>query len=79
MGQRYTLPGKRRRHDNMPEQAFEAMYRWSDAYPLGTNPLAKVSGPVVLSTLRRFAKESAVYANTHLDSTATVIDFQLDK
>ena len=79
MGQERILPWWCRRHGKTPEQAFEAMYRWSDAYPLGPNPLAKVSGPAVLSTLRRFAKESGVYANTQFNSTVALVEFHLDR
>ena len=75
----HILPRSARRHGNLLWQAFEAMYRWSDAYPLGPNPLAKISGPVVLSTLRRFAKDWAVYAHTRFNSTAESISFNLDR
>ena len=56
-------------------QAFEAMYRWHKDYPLGSNPLAKISGPVVLRTLRRFAQDTGLYSNTIFQSVVSSIIF----
>ncbi len=56
-------------------QAFEAMYRWHGKYPLGPKPLAKISGPAVLQTLRRFARDTDLYKNTFMNSSVLSIDF----
>lgn len=53
-------------------QAFEAMYRWHDKYPLGPDPLAKISGPGVLHTLRRCAEDAGLYQNTTFGSSVLV-------
>ena len=59
-------------------QAFEAMYRWHGKYPLGPEPLAKISGPAVLQTLRRFARDADLYKNSIMDSSVLSIDFSED-
>lgn len=51
------------------------MYRWNGKYPLAPEPLAKVSGPAVLQTLRRFAQEADLYQNTFMDSSVLSIEF----
>ena len=56
-------------------QAFEAMYRWHDKYPLGPDPLAKVSGPGGLHTLRRVAEDAGLYQNTMFGSSVLSVKF----
>ena len=51
------------------------MYRWHEKYPLGTNPLARISGPTVLETLRRFAQDAGLYQNALTESNVLSIDF----
>ncbi len=39
------------------------MYRWHDKYPLGSNPLSKLSSGVVLEKIQQFAKDFGLYNN----------------
>lgn len=60
-------------------QAFEAMYRWHEGYPLGSNPLAKLSASVVLGKLRQFAKDYHVYEATSFSSEVLSTTIEEDK
>ena len=51
------------------------MYRWHDKYPLGPNPLAKISGPAVLQTLRCFAQDVGLYQNALLETDVLSVGF----
>ena len=57
-------------------QAFEAMYRWHERYPLGSNPLAKLSAPVVLQKLRQFAVDFHIYEATFFSSEIISTTFE---
>ena len=57
-------------------QAFEAMYRWHNKYPLGTNPLARLNGAIVLKNIRRFAKDFGLYNNARFGTEIIGVSFR---
>ena len=57
------------------------MYRWHKDYPLGNNPLAKLSAPTVLRKIRDFARDFGLYQSVCFDSEvlSTKLDEELDR
>jgi hypothetical protein len=47
------------------------MYRWHNKYPLGPNPWARLTAPVVLSKIRQFAKDFDLYSSTEFKCEIT--------
>lgn len=53
------------------------MYRWHDKYPLGSDPLSKLSSGVVLDKIKQFATDYGLYSNAYLG--CEVVNTNLNK